>query len=371
MLNIKEKEIIEKLIKVTKSIEKLYSNLATLEIKNKKESVEFNKHLDYLNMALELERELYNSLNLDASKSIDIYNFLKISDKDSFLLREEELIVQNDYESLSFRRIVNRLLPTVINESSYDIEKITEELVSKSKEVTTNEQLKNLINSFEKRGYEVVQEKTKEGIILKLKLGINPDIEQFFKENNVLNLDISIDPIQDAKLKTIIDRDFYSGYIKFLEEDINVSKDKLKENLINSKYNTIFLKEELEEEFKLNKFNIGKDIVLSSESTATQIYDIDLINYKLYKDSLLNLMFNRQVMAMYTMNDDEFKSTLRNAMVKTIITLSEDKEELANKIYLYYDGQKKNNNREKVFNLLSDGFDKAKETDSIKVKIKV
>ena len=77
-------------------------------------------------------------------------------------------------------------------------------------------------------------------------------------------------------------------------------------------------------------------------------------------------MFYRHVTAMYTMDEDEFKSTLRNLMIKSIITLSEDKEELESQIYIYNKVQ----NKEEVFNLLSDSFDKAKKSSPIKLIIK-
>lgn len=363
---IEEEKKIEKLIEVTKSTEKLYSNLATLEIKNKKETTEFDKQLDYLSLALELEREIYNGLNLNASKSVDLYKYLKRSNKDSFLLREEELIVQSDYESLCFRRILNKLFPIVINGSTRDIGKVIGEIDSKIKEVSSPRELSELITSFKRRGYLVVPEVTKEGIACKIKVGLDYDIEHFFKENGFLDSDVVRSLTHSSKLKMLIERDFYFGYLNFLEEKIKKSKGELRKSFIISKYNTIFLKEELEEKYRLNRFNVDKNMFFSSECVATQIYDIDLTEYQLYKEELLNLMFYRHVTAMYTMDEDEFKSTLRNLMIKSIITLSEDKEELESQIYIYNKVQ----NKEEVFNLLSDSFDKAKKSSPIKLIIK-
>lgn len=72
----KDISLIEELVKVEKSIYDLYDNLCNLEYNNKKDTEEYSKYLDFLNIALDVERNIYNELNLDFNKSLLILNYI-------------------------------------------------------------------------------------------------------------------------------------------------------------------------------------------------------------------------------------------------------------------------------------------------------
>lgn len=382
MLTIKEKEILEVIIKVTMSIETIYFKLADLEINKRSKDLgkdelleidkDIKKQIDYLNIAIEHERELYKKLKLTPERSVEIYNLLKQKDTDAFLLVDEEAIVQKEYQDFSYRRISNKLSIEVVDQILEKDFIIYEDFKDKSSKISTNEDLENLVKYFKEQGHTIFVGGNNEKTTLKLQLELNPILERYLIDTDVLHSHISLDLIKDCRLKKLIEKDFYFTYISLLEEEIKQNSE-LMEELVKSKYKTIFINESLEDYLLLNNFNVFKKAILSSESTSTQIYEIDREHYSLYKEGLLNLMSNRHLFAMYNSKEDNFEQTIRNTMFKSIVIMSDEKEEFIDKIYSFYDNQPKYSNREKIFGILSNGYEQITngESKAIKVKIKV
>ena len=106
-LNTNDFELINKLIKLTSSIDTLYKKMYELEINDKKQTEEYQKTLDSLSGYLDLEKRLYNNSNLDFSKCIAIVKFIINKKMPDEILNDVESIMQQDYNNRILRRMLN------------------------------------------------------------------------------------------------------------------------------------------------------------------------------------------------------------------------------------------------------------------------
>jgi len=99
-------ELINKIIELTKKIYKIYNTLFELEINNQKESNLYSQNLNYLNMLLELEEELYKKIPIN---KIDSY--LQYSDRANLFKNFSDftLIINDFHDNYIYKRIYNRL----------------------------------------------------------------------------------------------------------------------------------------------------------------------------------------------------------------------------------------------------------------------
>ncbi len=230
MLLKKDYEWLKKIINITTSIENLYKKLITLEINEKNNTEEYEKIINYLDIATEIEDKLYKEANLDFAKSNMIINYI-ISFKlpDEFKSDIENILEQNyDYNVLI--RIINILVD--IQLSDYKTIK--------------NMELYELINLCEE-----------------------------FYINNIN--DISV--YNNIELKKAFEKDIMNGFVNFLQDYIDEQNYNLyKEKLIKSKYNIVFINKNIEQYIKKNKFKIPKNFYTSSRFIA----DITQTNLEIY-----------------------------------------------------------------------------------------
>ena len=99
----------ESFIKISYAIEELYHKLYKLEIKGLKNSEEYHKTLDYLDMALEYEEGLYKESQLNALKCRDVIHLIIHGYLNGKMLNDFESIVARRYENASLRRVINNL----------------------------------------------------------------------------------------------------------------------------------------------------------------------------------------------------------------------------------------------------------------------
>ena len=98
---------IEKILMISNKILVIYNNLYNLEINNQKNSLDYHRNLNYLDIVLELENNFYQKLN---PKLISFY--LHFLDPNRILknLSDYHLIINDLNQIYPKKRIYNRLL---------------------------------------------------------------------------------------------------------------------------------------------------------------------------------------------------------------------------------------------------------------------
>lgn len=91
-------EKVKDIEKTTKSILKIYENLARLDLENKKSSIEYQKYIDYLNIALNVEEKKYNCLTNDELKKIEKIEINNKLVRERILEKADSKIVLEDDE---------------------------------------------------------------------------------------------------------------------------------------------------------------------------------------------------------------------------------------------------------------------------------
>ena len=101
-----DKELVNKLFELSKKTLKIYYTLYTLEITNQKDSEIYKKNLNYLDMLIEMENELYQKVPIEK-----INTYLKYSDRLNNLANVTDFtIILNEFTDLYFvKRVFNRL----------------------------------------------------------------------------------------------------------------------------------------------------------------------------------------------------------------------------------------------------------------------
>lgn len=117
------------LTKTVSSIETLYKKLCELEIKQKKDTFEFSKTLDYLSIALEVENKTIEILNRnDCGKWIEHFSMQEFYGE---MLNDIESLIHQNYNDRISRRIFNMLFYKIMNELDYDDkDNINDDIVS-------------------------------------------------------------------------------------------------------------------------------------------------------------------------------------------------------------------------------------------------
>ena len=100
---------IEKIFSTTRSISELYRRLYKLELNGEVDSNEYEKTLDYLKIAVEVENKLYDEADLTADKCREWYNYIQF--KELYIDKNLgiEGVLEQDYKNPAARRITATL----------------------------------------------------------------------------------------------------------------------------------------------------------------------------------------------------------------------------------------------------------------------
>lgn len=326
-INKKDLEEIERLLRITTNVDKLYKKLLELEIDNKKYTIEYSKHLEYLSIFLEEEEKLYNKIEVNTllSKIKFLYDHKRLN---SFDIIENIMIKKNDDNILI--RVITSLLSKITNNQ---------------KELTklSNKELTNIMIMY----------------------GMN-------KTKKLSNEEI----IKRIVLKNITENDILYTFLYQLQKQTNMHNQKtVKNSLIEVKYNLAFINKNIERYLLSNKFNIEENIYTLS---TLNLPNIDEKLYTLSKDALSVTIANNQIYELLEINDIDYNDInkvitviLRECMLNSSLTfISKDmieeikiitKEYIENEEYEFIHS---NNNISKI--LINNCLNNTKENKSKK-----
>ena len=108
--------LVESLIRISYAIEGLYQKLYRLELEGKKNSDEYHKILEYLDMSLEYEEELYQDKKINALLARDLIDLIIHHYLSSKITSDIESIITRKYENAYLRRVVNKLTRIMKND---------------------------------------------------------------------------------------------------------------------------------------------------------------------------------------------------------------------------------------------------------------
>ena len=255
---------IEKILMISNKILVIYNNLYNLEINNQKNSLDYNKNINYLDIVLELENNFYQKLN---PKLISFY--LHFLDPNRILknLSDYHLIINDLNQIYPKKRIYNRLLEIQNNYLKEKYDDINYKEISLLQR-TLKEDINKLFLYYEEKEFNNNSKFKDTFTMTKYILSyLNKDIENSLKDNfNDFNKLILLSKSTSDLLE--LDDDRYQNYIvKFFI--IYIRQEMLE--YLNS--NPIFLDEKikyLHQELLLKSFlKIG----IENSYIKTKIYD--------------------------------------------------------------------------------------------------
>lgn len=147
-----EKDImtIKELLKLSSSISTLYKRLCDLEINGKESTLEYQKVLNYLEVAVEVEDKKYEGLS--GRVAIAMFEYIAEDNISIDFLSDAESIMRQDYSNRSTRRVLNNLWkivfdnPVLFADYAIDNKKKYSDMVLKS----ASEDLKKIKDFMEK-----------------------------------------------------------------------------------------------------------------------------------------------------------------------------------------------------------------------------
>lgn len=277
---------IDNLIKITSSIDSIYSKLYDLEIKGKKDTDDYRKLIDELKLSIEIENRQYEDCNLNYWKCVAWHHYFINKKVPVGFVDNTESIVKHNYNYRIMRRIISKL----------------------EKRMTTD--------------YENIKET------------LPPDLEKQLKELGLYNDNNFLSKMVDSGTDVLesLELDILNAYLTILEEFIdNKDYNYLKNELINSKYNLSFIKGKIESDMISNNFEVSDTIYINSKFYADLIY----LDFKSY-NNLRNLYNEENVMNQinnlleigdmdYSDNAKICTSVLRQCYIRaTLLTMGND-----------------------------------------------
>ena len=282
---------IDNLIKITSSIDSIYSKLYDLETKDKKDTDDYRKLMEELKLSIEIENKQYEVCNLNYWKCVAWrHYFLNKKVPVNFIGNIESMMIP-DYNYRIMRRIISKL----------------------EKKMTTD--------------FESIKETLPQDLEKQLKqLGLY--------NNNFLSkmVDSSEDVLESLQL------DILNAYLTILEEFIdNKDYNYLKNELINSKYNLSFIKGKIESDMISNNFEVSDTIYINSKFYADLIH-LDFKRYNDLRNSLGQEKIMNQIINLLEIGDMDYSnsskictSVLRQCFIRaSLLTMGNDMIEKIN-----------------------------------------
>lgn len=204
-------EFLENITKITLSINKLYKQLYELDLNNQKNSAEYIKVLDYLNVAVEAEGWQYNKTNLNFNKCMALIEYILNKNFSRELPNIDEFIIthQNDDQ------VVWRILANLDNRLRFDCVEV-KRLIS--------EQIHHSYTTFDSHYMASM-------------------VADFLSDNR--------------KLEKSLEDDWLDAFLIIVEECLNNNDNsKFKSILLKAKYITTFINSNIESNMIGDSFNI-------------------------------------------------------------------------------------------------------------------
>lgn len=269
------KKFINELINITKSIQQLYNKLYKLEFVNKKNSEEYKMNLDYLNIALDREREIYFKSNMLYEEAMLILKYI-VKDllKEEFDNDEINIMIKNP-QNLYINRIINHLNKYIIE--NYDVFNRND----------MNEDLFNLL---------------------------------FL----ILDQDVAELPVTDIIDSFIANKAYENEIIKVMLNKTKKSKNK---DLIKFKYISSFLNENIEFDMVKNNFEVN----YSKKQNLSELYNINSSFANSIKNNLASNKIINGILKILRIDNSETKNKSSiNLILKYVLSCMQimDKNEL-------------------------------------------
>lgn len=279
-IDTKEESIVLKIIESSKAILKLYNELKELEANDRRKSEEYNKILSYLDMALEYEKDLYDSLNLNEIKVSSIYQFLKDRGL-NFVLGNIETLFDKDEEDMVNKRIINHMIDSTT-------------FLKKEK--------------------------------------FYPLIYSFLLENELISYNILSN--DEVIVKKYLEKDVIGGLLSNVQAGINTAKTStLKNGLIDFKYDLTYMYPYLEQSQLANDFYTNDKQFIGGLETLVGLYGIS----KVYSESIFNSYIDEKLISQtmwlsskdneqLVKDDTLVEASLRGCLIKSLFNLYSSKK---------------------------------------------
>ena len=223
ILEKKDYELIDKLVNVTTSIKSTYEKIYDLEIKGEKDTEEYKKLKGCINLSIQSEENIYKDLNLTYAKSSAIIVFLLKNNYSLDYFNFKEYIVNGNYDNKIIRRIVYTLSNKISSDKSLFKDILPKDIIDNIKDL-------NIPNT-----------------------------------DNIVNHAI----FSSIELENALEKDTINGFLTILKEFIeSIDYKYFKNDLISSKYNTLFIFKQIEKEFINNNFEITDTLYFNSKLAA-------------------------------------------------------------------------------------------------------
>lgn len=266
-LSIKDYDWLKKIINISISIKNLYDNLIKLEVLGNKNTDEYLKYLNYLDIGIEIEDKIYKEANLNFSKSDALAGFLN-----GFLVEKNlnKNVLARDLD-INNKNILPKDLDIVLM-------RIISVLVY------------NCISD-----YQSIQKMS------------NNDLKELKETFGIKNL-VGLSIYSGIELKKSLDKDSNMGFLTFLQEfikDNNYSS--FKEDLIEYKYYNIFMNKNVENYIKENHFEIPK--FYTNSRFIADLTRTDLYLYQLFKNNYANRIAMESILNILEISDSDYMKT--------------------------------------------------------------
>lgn len=277
-------EELDGLLKTVTSIDILYKKLYELEISNNKNSEEYRKTIEYLEIALEVEADKYKKILYSSDKAVSILKHLLLTKVNKDESEIECLFSQNDSN-----RVVNRIITFLNQEIS--------------------------------RNYSLMSESISQELSMILKyLGIE-DPEQMIMDSFNRSKDLQ----ETAEQETL------NVFIKMVEEFISDENyNEFKNQLLRVKYDTAFINKKIESQMIFNNFNTLSTLLFDSKFIKG-ILNINNMEYEMFCNKYafrkVSLEIDKIIEPVSFINDNEeidFSNLLIQAYLRSLFLLIDE-----------------------------------------------